>query len=1071
MEQTLKNSLNLSNEFRLKELNDPINYQISLRDSIPESSEIPLRYTYKERKIKERDSFGGYRFYSDNLKKRTNPTEEYRKQLEEELMQKKKMLSEYEANGGYLSQDQINTLKNQSSSLPNTLTQNNFYSATYFNDINDIKEKDVEYYKNLSANDNLLKVLDSQVDLLKQKGDEQFKKLSQSEEFNHLSKTKKYGRLLKDRENGLEEPGVYSQFLAANDNRIQTLKHVITQDKPEYIPLEDLTKMKQEHEKELLDIEDEYYGRKKISEEELRRQREELKKKKRMKELSNMIQRPGYNNDNPLEEKDIDFIKKYNSYLINKQGNIDKIGYEEEWNTTKIKSQNANGIVDRNDGLPGYLDQDDYKLYYYDINEEGGELNFERPLKTHKHSGRENTLKRTFRNEPGYENTKGKFFRTGSMPDMTSNINGEKLFYETNQLKIINDKNNDKKESDNNNNTNVNNINKENEIDKEKKELEKKINEKNEQFIKLIFAMLTKNQKGQILKDRIISEMKLDENSIRELGFRNKDDFENKLTKFKTKDKGLMTEKEFYSFILQKKPKSKPKKVEQYINKEKENIFQNNDKEVLPGMSTSYFDFLKNPSTTARLEHINKTLDEKNMNYRKIDINKNKINNNINNTNIKNNRNFSYLRKKKLNKSFDNEKNNTEEMPKYNSAINAHFNINNYSKKSDLNFTIPKPFEFLKEDYHGKKLLKIREILEERKKNEEDIFHHTFHANSLNKKMFDTNGDLHNIIERERAARKKRVDKKIKEIQSHLRPFSFYEADLKSFITRKNNECIPPKYVPFKAHPIRYKSQVNMYEGNTNYEKERRQERIHQRALSVFNAASLPPRMEMHEKQKKLQEKEKRMIEQKKIETEKNSRLFRAKKAPNFKELQEKFINILDKKKGAARPTKPKPFTFHEPKRKADLCQYLDYENNPKEKNPKKDINRIEKIRKKMQKKPDIEPPSTKSLKLLMDKRRRDLEQRKKKEEKIKREDEARIERQQRLNERVRSSSVIRGNKKELEKKQKEDTKEFLNKLKNQKQEYNDKLKIMKQNVENRPLMMENAVTKKDVFEMKQDGQ
>ena len=278
MEQTLKNSLNLSNEFRLKELNDPINYQISLRDSIPESSEIPLRYTYKERKIKERDSFGGYRFYSDNLKKRTNPTEEYRKQLEEELMQKKKMLSEYEANGGYLSQDQINTLKNQSSSLPNTLTQNNFYSATYFNDINDIKEKDVEYYKNLSANDNLLKVLDSQVDLLKQKGDEQFKKLSQSEEFNHLSKTKKYGRLLKDRENGLEEPGVYSQFLAANDNRIQTLKHVITQDKPEYIPLEDLTKMKQEHEKELLDIEDEYYGRKKISEEELRRQSIKIRK-------------------------------------------------------------------------------------------------------------------------------------------------------------------------------------------------------------------------------------------------------------------------------------------------------------------------------------------------------------------------------------------------------------------------------------------------------------------------------------------------------------------------------------------------------------------------------------------------------------------------------------------------------------------------------------------------------------------------------------------------------------------------------------------------------------------------
>ena len=213
-----------------------------------------------------------------------------------------------------------------------------------------------------------------------------------------------------------------------------------------------------------------------------------------------------------------------------------------------------------------------------------------------------------------------------------------------------------------------------------------------------------------------------------------------------------------------------------------------------------------------------------------------------------------------------------------------------------------------------KKLLKMREILEERKKNEDDIFKHTFHANPLNRKMFDTNGDLRNVIEREKAARKLRVDRKKKEITAHLRPFSFYEADLKSFEARRKNECLPPKFLPFKANPIRYKSQVNMYEGKTNYAKERRQERIHQRALSVFNAASLPPRMEMHEKQKKLQEKERLMIEQKKQETEKNSRVFHAKKAPNFKDLQEKFIKILDKKKSAARRTEPKPFTFPKPK-------------------------------------------------------------------------------------------------------------------------------------------------------------
>ena len=549
MTEALKNSLNLSNEFRLKELNDPINYKVSLRDSVPELSEVPSRFTYKERKIKERDSFGGYRYYSDNLKKRKNPTEEYRKQLEEELIKKKKMLSEYETNGGQLSQEQINTIKN-GNSFPNTLNQFNFFSSSYFNDINDINTKDVEYFKNLSANENLIKVLDSQVDLLKKRGNEQFKKISLSDDYDHLLKTKKYGRILKNQEMGLEEPGVYSQFLAANENRVQTLKHVITQDKPEYIPLEDLNKIKEEHQKELLDIEDEYYGRKKVSEEELIRIKEEKKKLKRLKELHNMIQRPGYNNDNPLEEQDYDFINKYKNYLINKQGNIDKIGYEEEWNTTKVKSQNANGIIDRKDGLPGYLDQDDYKLYYYDINEEGGELNFERPLKTHKHIGRENTLKRTFRNEPGYEKTKGKFFSSGSMPNMFNNINikdnnNNNLINGVNKLRIINDKKN-VIEDDNDNYD-------------EENELNTKLEEKNEQFIKLIFKMLSKNEKGEVPKNKIIKDMKLDENSMKELGFQSKEDFEKKLNKYPSKNKDFMTEEEFHNFLLQKKKKIKPK--------------------------------------------------------------------------------------------------------------------------------------------------------------------------------------------------------------------------------------------------------------------------------------------------------------------------------------------------------------------------------------------------------------------------------------------------------------------------------------------------------------------------------
>ena len=40
----LKNSMNMSNEYRSKQLYDPINYQVDLRGDKEELSEIPLRF-------------------------------------------------------------------------------------------------------------------------------------------------------------------------------------------------------------------------------------------------------------------------------------------------------------------------------------------------------------------------------------------------------------------------------------------------------------------------------------------------------------------------------------------------------------------------------------------------------------------------------------------------------------------------------------------------------------------------------------------------------------------------------------------------------------------------------------------------------------------------------------------------------------------------------------------------------------------------------------------------------------------------------------------------------------------
>ena len=148
-----------------------------------------------------------------------------------------------------------------------------------------------------------------------------------------------------------------------------------------------------------------------------------------------------------------------------------------------------------------------------------------------------------------------------------------------------------------------------------------------------------------------------------------------------------------------------------------------------------------------------------------------------------------------------------------------------------------------------KKMTKIQEILEERKKNEDEVFNHIFHANPLNKKMFNQAGSLKSITEKEREKRERRIELKKNDIIANMRPFSFYDKDFESFVTRKNQECIPPEFVPFKANPIKYRSQVKMCEGLMEFENERK-ERNKKRAEELLNKAALPPRMKMHEKQK-----------------------------------------------------------------------------------------------------------------------------------------------------------------------------------------------------------------------------
>ncbi len=207
-------------------------------------------------------------------------------------------------------------------------------------------------------------------------------------------------------------------------------------------------------------------------------------------------------------------------------------------------------------------------------------------------------------------------------------------------------------------------------------------------------------------------------------------------------------------------------------------------------------------------------------------------------------------------------------------------------------------------------------------------------------------------------------------------------------------------------------------------------------------------------------------------ESEKKKRIFHAQEAPDFAKLHERFLGALEKKKKAAHPTVPKPFNFKESKKKISNCEYLNWENKPEFKNPdikrKKNIN-VDEIRKRMTNKPKIEPSSTKSLKLLMETRRKELEQRKKDEENLKREDMLRKQKQNRLNERVRSSSVLVSNKKQRALEIANQKKTFMENLKRGKENYKEKLEIINQNVANRPLLFEIETYKRNINGMKQD--
>ena len=936
----LVDSLNLSTKFVNNELGDPINYKTYLHnvdksDNIPD---IPNRYKNKDREIKERSSINSFRIYDNNLKKRKNPSDIYEQEIQKRIEEEK--------------QRQLN------------ISQKPYIQPSW-----------VVSNPNISHKENLLNVLESQVNLLKEETEANLK-LNNS----HISNGNKTTQDVN--EFSLNEQHVDTHFFNNENGVFQAFKHVRTMNKPEYMSIEQISQMREANAKKLIELEKEYKIAKdkeklaKFREEQekmnkkfnykpeildelkeiLKRENElfhfDKKKKKRPKSTNsiNVDEKKVVKNINKSQEK---YVKKFAKYKVKKKMN--KLENENEkmnnkpWNYTKIESKNSMGVVERDDNLPGHLGKVDLSLYYYDITDE------------------KNKIPEKFK-APHWEPVTRLDLQKNNNISSANNNNG-----------IIFEK---KEEEENPNNDDKSNGN--------KSEIEKpNLEELADNLTKEIFDYF--NQEyifGLVTKSQISTEFNFEPDDLMRLKFDSKKDFISILENFHTDLYNRINYEELRKCLLSKvnENNNNPNPVNNILKeKEKDKNTQNkieenkDDDNILTSIKE-----IKN--------QLNSKLKEDN-NYKEI-INEIKDKENIEEIKEKNNDKNNFKENEdndeddKINEISEDEGDNEDYLPVYNTKniiINydntqkrleetnkllyqlegapqgstemeedsleikidldvdkdnpkeVNYNdykkvINKYNDKNAINFTIPKPFTF-QEDTKSKinGIKRLQKFLESRKENEDKIINDKFKANFLKTEMFI--GNINNLMEADKNAKQKRVEKGMKKLQEQMCPFSFVpEDEAKQKIKmekQKIYETTKEKFSQFKAKPIKHTSRGGLNaEEIAKKEDKKRERRIQKNKIKILKESKKPPGMEMHENNQKMkrkkiieEEKKRQKIEEKQRKKKKNLDPPNWEKVHKIEEKKLKEKKKVNDKIKEEKATKIKEFNLHEGPKKVNMYQ------------------------------------------------------------------------------------------------------------------------------------------------------
>ena len=936
----MKESLNLSTKFVNNELGDPINYKTYLHnvDKSENIPEIPTRYQNKSRTIKERDSINSFRIYNTNLKKHTNPSDKYKEEIEK-----------------------INEIERQKK-----LNQSKPYIQPTWA-ISDPQK---------SGKENLLNALESQVNLLKEETENNLRLNS-----SHMSNGAKQNNNERNKFE-LNEPHVDTHFFNNDNGVVQVFKHVRTMMKPEYMNLETLAKMREENSKKLVELEKEYKIAKdrekleKFNEEQsklnkkfnykpevLEELKEILKKenelfhfdkknKKRPKSSKNKISIN--NNQNQSAEKNINksqekFIRKFAKYKLEKKMN----NLEEEkekinnkpWNYTKIESKNIHGTVDRNDDLPGHFGKTDLSLYYYDIQENKNEIpeKFKAPHWT--------SVTRTDLLNKKYDPTVEVKQEGGVIKNDGNNILENKEI-----------------------------------IDPLKEE--EKMKEIADNLTKDIFDYF--NQEfifGLVTKSQIATEFNFEPDDLINLKFESKKEFLDILNEFQTDLYNRMNYEELKRCLLSKlKENGKPeeikainikkseqdntqnkiktsniKKENQQLNDEKNNNINiieekydinENQKENINDIIKEEDNIEENESSPEIEENIEISDEDDNSDYLPVYNTKNiliqydKTEKRLQETNK-----LLHQLKAQSSTTDDIEQDSLEikidlnldkENPKEVTYYDFKKVLNKYSDKKNIDFTIPQPFEFQKDSksrINGANRLK--KFLEERKEIEDNMLKNQFKANDLKTEMFI--GNINNLMEADKNAKKKRIEMGMKKLQEQMCPFSFVKEDeeiqKRKMEKQKIYETTKEKIKPFKANSIKPSSRGGLNaEEIAKRENEERAKRIKINAEKIKKESKMPPGMEAHEKNQKL--KRKKLLEEERKRQKKEKKERNAKKCldpPNwdkvhgFEDKKLEKQKIKNKKIKEQKATKIKEFNLHEGNKKENMYQkYVENNNNYK---------------------------------------------------------------------------------------------------------------------------------------------